>query len=114
MTDPNINATAQSVADKLDGVDGNGNQLVYRKAAMLYEANMFGLGKDYAFIEGPNVSPSMQDQSTTLAKLLTRKLTLADGNQYDLWDAVMTIAKSVVAANPHINDDEPNSVNHKP
>lgn len=110
---PNVDATAQSVSDKLDGVDGNGNELPFRKAAMFYEANLLGLSKDYAFPEGANTSPSMEDQSTSLAKLLTRKHTLADGNQYDLWDAVMTIAKSIVAANPHINDDEPNSVNHK-
>ncbi|PIJ36724.1 hypothetical protein BMW24_003390 [Mycobacterium heckeshornense] len=113
MTDPNINATAQSVSDKLDGLDGSGNQLPYRKAAMFYEANLLGLSKDYAFREGANTSPSALDQVTSLAKLLTRKHTLADGNQYDVWDAIMTIAKSIVAANPHINDDEINSVNYK-
>lgn len=110
---PNVDASAQSVSDKLDGLDSNGNALPYRMAAMLYEANLLGLDKDYAFPEGANASPSMEDQSTTLAKLLTRKLTLADGNQYDLWDAVMTAAKAAVLANPHVNDDEINSVNHK-
>ncbi|TDH46252.1 hypothetical protein E2F47_27270 [Mycobacterium eburneum] len=113
MTNPNADATAQSVSDKIDGIDGDGNQLPYRKAAMFYEANVFGLSKDYAFPEGANTSPSMEDQSTSLAKLLTRKHTLADGNQYDLWDAIMTLAKAAVLANPHINDDEPNSVNYK-
>lgn len=113
MTDPNVNATPESNADKLDGTDANGNALPFRIAAMFYEANLFGLSTDYAFPEGPNATPSLLNHGTSLAKLLTRKKTLADGNQYDLWDAVMTIAKWVVAANPHINDDEPNSVNHK-
>ncbi len=105
-------ADAQSVQDKLDGVI-NGQALPYAKVAMFYEANLLGLAKDYAFPEAANMSPARIDQITSLAKLLTRKHTLPDGNQYDLWDAVFTIAKWVVAANPHINDDEPNSVNHK-
>ena len=85
----------------------------YALAAMLYEANMFGLSKDYAYPEGSNVSAARWDQITTVAKLLTRKQKFADGNEYDIWDAVMTIAKSVVKADPHINDDEVNSVNYK-
>ena len=44
---------------------------------------------------------------------LTRKQTLADGNDYDLWDCVFTITKWVLAQDPHINDDEINSVNYK-
>lgn len=113
MTDPNVNATAETVSDKLDGLDLAGQILGYRKAAMFYNANMFGLSKDYAFPEGSNTSPSLLDQATSMAKLLTRKQTLADGNDYDLWDCVFTIAKWVVAQNPHINDDEINSVNHQ-
>jgi hypothetical protein len=84
VTDPNVNATAETVSDKLDGTNTDGQILGYRKAAMFYDANMFGLSKDYAFPEGPNTSPSLLDQETSLAKLLTRKQTLADGNNYDL------------------------------
>jgi hypothetical protein len=113
MTSPNVNASPQSVSDKLDGIDGNGNQLPNRQVAMFYDAHLFGLGVDYAFPEGPNESASALDHVASLAKLLTRTKKLADGNDYNAWDAVMTIAKSIVAANPHINDDEPLSVNYK-
>jgi hypothetical protein len=114
MTGPNANAGPADVANKIDGLDAGGNQLRYRIAAMLYDAKMFGLNKDYAFPEGPNASPSLEDQTATLAKLLTRKQKLADGNDYDIFDAVFTVAKWVVKQNIHINDDEVNSVNHKP
>lgn len=113
MTSPNVNASPQSVSDKLDGIDGGGNELSFRKVPMFYEANMFGLSKDYAFPEGANETASELNQVASLAKLLTRKKTFADGNQYDALDCIWTIAKSIVAANPHINDDEKNSVNYK-
>lgn len=113
MTSPNVNATPQSVSDKIDGLDGAGNELPFRKVAMFYEAHPFGLAVDYSFPEGPNETPSEVNHVATLAKLFTRSRTLADKNQYDLWDAIMTIAKSVVLANPHINDDEVLSVNYK-
>ncbi len=113
MTDPNVNATAETVSDKLDGINIDGQALGYRRAAMFYNAYMFGLSKDYAFPEGSNTSPSLLDQGASLAKLLTRKQTLADGNDYDLWDCVFTITKWVLSADPHINDDEINSVNYK-
>lgn len=113
MSDPNLFATPQSVADSLSGVDDNGNQLPWAKVAFLYNAHLLGLGKDYAFPEGPNESSSRLDQVTTLAKILTRSHLHADGNTYDAWDAVQTILKWVLAQNPHINDDEKNSVNYK-
>lgn len=81
--------------------------------AFLFEAHMFGLSKDYAYPVTPQVQNARWDQITTLAKIFGRKKTFADGNQYDVWDAIMTIAKSIVLANPHINDDEALSVNHK-
>lgn len=81
--------------------------------AMLYDANMFGLSKDYAHPEGSNTSASRWDQITTLAKLLTRKMTMPDGNSYDLFDAIMTICKWVLTQSPDINSGEPNSVNYK-
>jgi hypothetical protein len=109
----NENASPESVANELDGIDGNGGTLPWRQVAMFFEANMFGLSKDYAFPEGPNATPSMPNHATSLAKLLTRKHTMSDGNSYDALDCLWTITKSVLAANPHINDDEPLSVNYK-
>jgi hypothetical protein len=113
VVDPNAGASAQSVADDLAGTDGNGSMLPWRKVAMFYEANIFGRSKDYAFTEGANVSASLLDHGASLAKLQTRCKTLADGNQYDEWDAIMTVAKWVVANNLTINDDSPHTVNHK-
>jgi len=105
-------ADAQSVTNALNGNDGS-QALPYALVARFYEANMFGLAKDYAFPEGSNTTSSRLDSITSLDKLLSRKQTLADGNQYDVWDCIFTIAKSIVAANPSINDDEKNSVNYK-
>lgn len=111
--DPNAGASPQSVADALAGTDGGGNLLEYRKTAMLFDSNALGLSKDYAFPEGPNMSTSVFDIITTLGKLLTRTRRMSDGNDYDIHDAAFTNLKATLAANPHINDDEPNSVNHK-
>lgn len=113
MTNPNANASPQSVSDKLDGIDGSGNELSFRKVAMFYEAHMFGLAQDYAFAEGANETASALNHAATLAKLFTRKHTMPDGNQYDALDCLWTLTKAAVLANPHINDDEPLSVNYK-
>ena len=107
----NAGATPESNADKLDGTVG-GAALKNRLVAMFYDAHMFGRARDYAFPEGSNTSPSLLDHGTSLAKLLTRTQKLSDGNDYDLWDAVFTIAKYVLSVDPHINDDEVLSVNH--
>jgi hypothetical protein len=112
MTDPNAAATPQSVADMISGTDGTGTALPYALVAMLYDANILGLAKDYAYKEGSNTSCSRLDQITTLAKILTRTHTHADGNTYDLWDAVQTILKYVLAQNPTINSNEVDSVNY--
>lgn len=115
MTDPNANASPESVADQVAGTDGGGSALSYEKAALFYESNMFGLGKDYAFPQGPYVTTAMPDKLTSLAKLLARLTTpLTDGNVYDIHDMLRTCTKWVLSQNVHINDDEPNSVNHKP
>src|SRR5699024_2147883 len=105
-------ADAKTVANQLDGSDGNA-ALPYAIAAMLYDARMFGLSTDYAFPEGANTSSSRLDQVTTLAKLLTRKMKHADGNSYDLFDAIHTVLKHIIKLDPTINDDEINSVNYK-
>jgi len=112
MTSPNANADAQAVANKLDGIDGSGNSEPFREVAMLYDANILGLGTDYRWAENGNVSSSALDVVTTLGKVLTRKHTHVDGNSYDIWDAVQTILKWVLAQSESINNNEVNSVNH--
>lgn len=114
MTDPNVNASPESVADSLDGIDGSGDPLLFRQVAMLYDSNLFGLSKDYAFPEGSNTTPSVLNHGATLAKVWTRTRKMSDGNDYDAHDALFTLLKVALAANPHINDDEKNSVNYKP
>lgn len=103
---------AASITNKLDGSSGT-EALPWALVAMLYNANILGLSKDYAYVESENTSSSRLDQITTLAKVLTRTHTHADGNTYDTWDAVQTILKWVLKQDPSINDDEKNSVNYK-
>jgi hypothetical protein len=104
----------EAVNNAANGNSGPGTPaLPYALVARFYNAHMFGLAHDYAYPEGSNVSASRWDSITSVDKLLTRTRKLADGNDYNIWDAIMTIAKATVAANPHINDDEPLSVNHK-
>lgn len=110
--DPNANASPESVADQIAGTDGNGNALSYDQVAMLYDSNLFGLSKDYAFPEGPNTSPSEVDHDNTVAKLWTRKRTMSDGNDYDAHDALFTLLKAQLLLTPNINNDEVNSVNY--
>ena len=77
----------QDVSNALNGNSGPGSPaLPWALVAMLYDGNMFGLQKDYAYVEKPNVSASRLDQVTTLAKLLTRTHKHIDGNSYDLYD----------------------------
>lgn len=113
MTSPNVNASAESVANEIDGIDGNGNQLPFRKVAMFYDSHLFGRATDYAFPEGSNESASMADHVASEAKLWTRTRKMSDGNDYDAHDALFTLLKIALQANPHINDDEPLSVNYK-
>jgi len=103
----------QDVNNALNGNTGPGTPaLAYALVAMLYDARILGLAKDYVYKEGANVSSSRLDQLTTLAKVLSRTHTHADGNSYDIWDAVQTILKWVLTQTKGINDDEPDSVNH--
>ena len=104
----------QDVANAMGGNSGPGTPaLPYALAAMLFDANMFGIGKDYVYPEQPNVTAARYDHITTLAKVLTRKAKLADGNEYDAYDMLRTCTKWVLSQNPHINDDEVNSVSYK-
>ncbi len=104
----------QDVYNAINGNSGPGTPaLPYALVARFYDGNIFGRNKDYAYPEGSNVSASRLDSITSLDKLLTRTHKHADGNSYDLYDAIQTICKYVLAENVHINDNEPNSVNYK-
>lgn len=104
----------QDVDNAFNGNTGPGTAaLPYMLVARLYDGNLFGLQKDYAYPEGPNVTPSKYDDITTMSKLTTRTHTHIDGNTYDLFDGIQTIVKSILATNKTINDDEINSVNYK-
>lgn len=104
----------QDVNNAANGNSGPGTPaLSYALVARFFDAHMFGLGVDYAYKEGSNVSASRWDSVTSVDKLLTRTKKMPDGNDYTLWDAIMTLTKAEILANPHINDDEPLSVNYK-
>lgn len=103
----------QDVSNAGSGIDGNGAALSYALVARFYDGHMFGRAVDYRFPEGPNVSSSRWDSITSLDKNLDRTAPLADGNDYDVYDMLRTITKSILQANLHINDDEPLSVNYK-
>lgn len=96
MPDPNANASPQSIADKLDGVDSNGNPLSYDLVDLLAPSGIFSLGTTYAYPEGRNTSSSFIDHENTLAKILSRTFVASDGHTYDIFDAVMTILESVL------------------
>lgn len=97
MPDPNANANAASIADKLDGRI-NGQPLDYCLVTLLHKSGIFSL-RDGSFPqpEGENTSPSRLDQITTLAKILSRTYVASDGHEYDIWDAVMTVLESVLS-----------------
>lgn len=95
--DPNANASAASVSDKLDGLV-NGQPLPYELVAMLEPSHIFGLGSSYPQPEGPNTTASVMDKVTTLAKVLTRTYIASDGKTYDVFDAVMTVLEKHLGA----------------
>ena len=70
----NAMADAQSVANDNAGVDGNGKQLPWRSVHLLRDAQIGDLStQSDGDAEGPNISSSLYDQTTTLAKILTRR-----------------------------------------
>lgn len=101
----------QDVDNLMNGSSGTA-ALPEALVAMLYNANLLGLDKDYAYTEGPNTTSSRYDQITTLAKILTRTHTHADGNTYDIWDATQAILKYILSLAPTLNNNEVNSVNY--
>jgi hypothetical protein len=110
---PNDAAGPADIANKFDGVDGaTGRALQYRLYAWGYEAHAFGLPVDYAYPEGQNVSASMGDGVTSLAKLFGRKKTLIDGNQYDSWDMLVASAKAALRTYPDLMSNEVLSKNY--
>lgn len=93
MPDPNLNASAESVSDKLDGLD-NGQPLDYRLVALLEPSAIFSLGSTYPYSEGPNITSSQLDMTTTLAKVLTRTYIASDGKTYDVFDILATLLEA--------------------
>lgn len=100
--DPNVNATARSVSDKLDG-EVDGKPLPYDLVDQLETAEKFSLSgtvpgvKPVAYTEGENVSSSFVDHTNTLTKVWARKYLAEDGKLYDPWDALMEILDYVLA-----------------
>jgi hypothetical protein len=77
-------ADAKAIQDANDGVDANGAALPWREVHMLREATIGDLStQSDGDAEGPNESPSIYDQVTTLAKILTRRY-----KGKDIWDMV--------------------------
>lgn len=110
----NENATAGTVFNQIIGADNNtGAAQQFRLSAMFFTAHAFGRNKDYAFPEGANVSASMADHATSLAKLMTRTYVMPDGNEYDAWDMLVACTKYVLSQNVHLMDNDVNSVNYK-
>ncbi|MDY0113714.1 MAG: hypothetical protein RBS21_05495 [Corynebacterium sp.] len=101
--DPNINATAQSVSDKLDGT-ADGSPLPYRAVALLHPSEIFSLSGTvagvtaYPYPEGPNTSTSILDGFTTLAKILGRTYVASDGKTYDVFDMLATLLEKSLSA----------------
>lgn len=95
--DPNANASAASVSDKLDGLV-NGQPLDYELVALLEPSEPFGLATTYPHPEGPNTTSSMMDKITTLAKVLTRTYKASDGKTYDLFDMLALLTEARIKA----------------
>jgi hypothetical protein len=104
---PNDAAGPADIANKFDGVDGStGKALQYRLYAWGYEAHPYGLSVDYAYPEGQNVSASLGDAATSLAKLFGRKKTLQNKAQHDAWDMLVVAAKAALRTYPDLMKDE--------
>lgn len=114
-TDPNINATADTVQDKLDGIV-DGTPLPYDQVDQLQVAEKFSLSgtvagvTPVAYPEGENVSASFIDHVNTLTKEFARLyVDPTDGKTYDPWDAIMdshdivqALTKSVTALSAQV------------
>lgn len=108
MSDPNINATAESVSDKLDGEVG-GQPLPYDLIDMLQLAELFSLSgtvegvTPVKYPEGENVSSSFIDHVNTLTKIFARvHKSIVDGKVYDPWDAIMDSHDSLQALSAQV------------
>lgn len=85
-------ADAKSLTDKFDGNDAAGKPLSYRQVNLLREGVPGDLKTAPQGIPGgPNVTPSVFDHITTLAKILTRRY-----KGKDAWDMLVEIYQVLV------------------
>ena len=85
-------ADAESVSRDNAGIDASGHWLPWRRVHLLREAQIGDLStQTNGDAEAPNVSSSLYDQVTTLAKILTRR-----HNGLDIWDMVCQIHDQVI------------------
>jgi len=85
-------ADAESVSRDNNGIDATGHWLPWRRVHMLREAQIGDLSTvTNGDAENPNVSSSLYDHVTTLAKILTRR-----HNGKDIWDMVCEIHDQVI------------------
>jgi len=85
-------ADAVSVSNDNNGVDGGGRRLPWRVVHLLREAQIGDLSTSVD-AENANVSSSLYDHVTTLAKVLTRRY-----KGKDIFDMVAEIHDHLVAA----------------
>lgn len=98
MADPNANASAQTIADKLDGTI-NGQPLPYDLVDMLRASKLFSLRNgEYPYPEGRNTSASFIDHTNTLTKILSRTYIASDGHEYDVWDMLVVLLEAALKA----------------
>lgn len=80
-------ADAESIARDNAGIDNTGHWLPWRRVHLLREAQIGDLSTvTNGDAEGPNVSSSLYDHTTTLAKVLCRRY-----RGLDLFDMVATL-----------------------
>jgi len=85
-------ADAESVSRDNNGIDATGHWLPWRRVHLLREAVIGDLSTvTNGDAENPNVSSSLYDHVTTLAKILTRR-----HNGKDIWDMVCEIHDQMI------------------
>lgn len=85
-------ADAESVSRDNAGIDASGHWLPWRRVHLLREAAIGDLStQTNGDAELPNVSSSLYDHVTTLAKIMTRR-----HNGKDIWDMVAEIHDRVI------------------
>jgi hypothetical protein len=93
-------ADAESVSRDNAGIDASGHWLPWRRVHLLRNAEVGDLGTvTNGDAENPNVSSSLYDHVTTLAKVLARRY-VYNGQPYDLWDMVTIMFRDHMDAKP--------------